>query len=177
MDEAPGRLEAAVQVDGSDHGLEQACTHRGGELHLAQALADAQAGGQAEPIGGLGQGGARDHVALAHGQLTLRQVGPGAEELLRHDEVEDGIPEELQALVVPRPGARMGQRLLEQGRVHERVGEVGDGLHGRVGGCAPGLEGPSPGSSRGRFGGRRSRWSAAPEEDSVAALRVWTNDS
>ena len=114
--EVAGALEAGREVDGADERL-----HRVGEdrrLHAAagellalaeqEVLADAEVGGHA---------GQRDraHDGLADlREVALVEVEVFAEDVVRDDDAEDGVTQELQALV-----RRVARVLRAPGAVHE----------------------------------------------------------
>ena len=125
----PRGLEASVDVHGADHGLERILEGGVSAPAAARLLvrAEAQAGVEADLAGE-----AREELAPAEdraplGELALRGLGIERIERLRQDQLEDGVAEELEALVVARRGGAVlqprgvGERAFEEGRVAERV--------------------------------------------------------
>jgi hypothetical protein len=66
------------------------------------------------------------------GQLPLSRIGLGAVQIFRSDEINNGIAEELEALVMPRSGASMSKRAVEQRLVLENVPQTAEKLSSRV---------------------------------------------
>jgi hypothetical protein len=90
-------------------------------LELARAELEHRA--QVEPAREFGQGGLAHQAGAGAGQLPLVGLGPACMQGLGHDQVDQGVAQELQALVVGRPDAAMSQRLAQQGRVGESVAD------------------------------------------------------
>ena len=142
VDDLGRPLDAELDVDGADDGLDGVGEDRrlappAGGL-LAPAEPDVVAEG--EHLRHLGERlGAHDRGAQL-GQLALREVGVGAEQGVRHDQPEDRVAQELQALVVGHLPVLVRERAVRQ-RMLEEVGvQVGDAEHltQRVDGQGPG---------------------------------------
>ncbi len=91
----------------------------------AQGLVQAQVQGP-----GVQRGGAHQHAAeLAHGAFL--PIRPLAVQQQGHGEIQEGVAQELQALVVAASrggagmGAGMGEGLLQEGAVGEAVAQPG----------------------------------------------------
>jgi AI-2 transport protein TqsA len=156
-DEGPGRLEAAVEIEGARQRLEGAGQDRDLLPSAALLFAAAEEDGfvELDGPGELGQGQRARRRRLELRELALAPLRKGVEEELRGDEPDDRVAEKLELLVVVRRlGARfisvgaVGQGLLEQPAVPEHMA---DGLlqaferppvegHGRL---------PGPASSKG----------------------------
>lgn len=100
-DERPGRLEAAVEVDGAEDRLEGVPEDRGarasaGEVFLA---AEVEEVADADGAAFFGEDGLADEEGLDLGEVALTLVAVAFEEVLGDDEVEDGVAEEFEALV------------------------------------------------------------------------------
>ena len=64
------------------------------------------------------------HQVRAHArQVAFRQMGQALKEQVGHREIEHRVAQELQALVVIRRKAAMGQRTLKESRVTEPHGQ------------------------------------------------------
>src|SRR5215218_4559853 len=109
--------QALVQVDGPEHGLEGVGQDRGLVAAARQLLTPAQAHGlaDAELAGHLGE-----HVHVHRGrpqlgQLALGQVGEGPVDDVGHDQAEDGVAQELQALVGGQAAVLVGVAAVREG--------------------------------------------------------------
>src|SRR5215211_601759 len=109
--------QALVQVDGPEHGLEGVGQDRGLVAAARQLLAPAQTDGlaDAELAGHLGE-----HVHVHRGrpqlgQLALGQVREGAVDDVGHDQAEDGVTQELEALVGGQAAVLVGVAAVREG--------------------------------------------------------------
>src|SRR5829696_5122880 len=112
-----GPGQALVQVDGPEHGLEGVGQDGGLVPAARQLLAPAQADGvaDAELAGHLGE-----HVHVHRGrpqlgQVALGQVREGAVDDVGDDQAEDGVAEELQALVGGQAAVLVRERAVGEG--------------------------------------------------------------
>src|SRR5690606_18740535 len=121
-----GPLHAAVQVDGADQGFqgvgEDGFTAVAAALQLARPQAQVIA--QAEAAGQHGQGLALDQARAQARQLAFAGLREALEQRLAGDEVEDGVAEEFQALVVAPGEAAMGEGQEQQLLVLKGVSEL-----------------------------------------------------
>jgi hypothetical protein len=106
LDHGGGGGVAAVEVHGGDDGLEG--VGEDGALGAAAAavlaLAEAQPGAEAEARGDLGEPGFAHHLGPGHRQLALAQGREPGHEAVADDQIEHGVAEELEALVVAAGG-------------------------------------------------------------------------
>ena len=119
-----------VQVHGGEHRL-RGVRQDGGPLPAAAGLlapAQLQILAQAQLLRHLVQALLTHQRRPDPGQVPLRQVRVVAEQELRRDEAQYGVPQELQPLVAVQPGGpvlvgvgAVAQRLLQQSRVPEAV--------------------------------------------------------
>ena len=118
-------VQAGIQVDGGDHRLQGVGQDRitavAARLHLARA--ELEHGPDIEPAGDPGQGGFAYQFGPGPGQRALVGARPALEQHLGHHQPQQGVAEELQPLVVRRPGAAMGQRPGQQARVGKAMAE------------------------------------------------------
>ena len=106
LDEVVGRRRAAVDVHGTEHGLQRVGQDRRLLAAAGSVLTAGRGAGKSPSPRSLGHGRQRQRVdhALAHtGQVTLGQIGEAAERQIGDDPAEHGIAEELEALVAQRP--------------------------------------------------------------------------
>ena len=102
-----------------------ACIHCGAPMAEQTAHAQAQAVAQIK-IERDAMEGVLAHQRGAHArQLTLAQLTEAVEQRDRDHAVEDGIAEELEALVVGLAEAAVRERLLQQARVGKNMPEPG----------------------------------------------------
>ena len=122
-DHAAGGVEAGVQEHGAEQGFDRVGQDRwpAKTAALQFAFAQAQVLGQLQALGDVRQRSLLDQVGAQARQIALVDLRVTLEQHRRDDEVEHGIPEELQALVVARPMAAVGQRLFKQCWVTEVV--------------------------------------------------------
>jgi len=133
-----GRLQAAIAPYGPDQRFERV-GEDGRTLGTAPAglaLAQTQQGGQAQVQGEAVQGRLAHEVGADAGEVAFGRIGVPLEEQIRHGEVEHGVTEELQALVVVGAEAAVRQRAAQQRGVGEAVAQaalkrVESGVHGR----------------------------------------------
>src|SRR4051812_27666641 len=121
-----GGVGTAVEVDRGDHRFHRVGEDRslGAPARGVLSLAELQARAQLDLTRKLGQHFGIDHRSTHLRELTLLEAGVGVEHVIRHDNAEHRVAEELEPLVgmvfgmlrAPRP---MGQRLREQVRVDE----------------------------------------------------------
>ena len=133
LDHGERRVEAAVEVDGGDERLAGVGEHRGlaPPARLLFAAAEEEPLAEAELAGDLGQAELVDDAGAGLGQLALVALGRRVHEQVPDDEVEDGVAEELEPLVVgPAPRGVLvevrlvRQRALEAGAIAEDVAEA-----------------------------------------------------
>ena len=86
-------------------------------------LTQAQVLSQLELLRHAGQRLAVHQLGAQPGQLALGRLREALPQRLGDQEAEDGVAEELQALVVARLGTAMGERIVEQLRVGEGVAQ------------------------------------------------------
>jgi hypothetical protein len=134
FDDAADFRIAAIQVDGAEDGLQRVGQDRGPAKAPAfqLALAQAQVGRQRQALGDVGQGGLLDQVRAHPRQVAFVHFGVLGEQQRGNDEIQHGIPQEFQALVVRHAMAAVGQGPLQQGRIPKAV--VQGGLQGFQGG-------------------------------------------
>ena len=101
-------VEAAVEVDGGDQRLAGVGQHRrlAPPARLLLAAAEEEPLAEAELAGDLGQAELVDDAGARLGQLALVALGRGVHQQVPDDEVEHGVAEELEPLVVGAPPAR-----------------------------------------------------------------------
>ena len=127
QDELTRGAEAAIQVDRSDHGLVQVGEDRARQRFAVQAAADPGALGEPDAFGRSGEGLPRDDLGLHLGQRAFGVAGTVPEERLGDHEIEDGVAQELHALIVAAsppvadPGGGVGECQLGQTLVLELV--------------------------------------------------------
>ena len=116
-----GGLEAAAEVDGTDHGLDGVGEDRGLVAAAGRLLAAAELDVLAEPdvAADLGQGAGVDDGGAQLGQPALGEVGVGEVERLGDDDAEHGVTEELQPLVGRQPTVLVGVRAVRQGALEQ----------------------------------------------------------
>ncbi|CRS42511.1 hypothetical protein PAERUG_P7_London_17_VIM_2_06_09_00408 [Pseudomonas aeruginosa] len=119
-------VHAGIQVDGADQGF-----HRIGEDRLAAepaalqlARAQPQVVAHLEAARQQGQGLALDQSRAQARKLAFASLREVVEQRLADDEVENGVTEELQALVVAPGVAAMGQGQDHQVPVFEGIAEL-----------------------------------------------------
>jgi hypothetical protein len=119
-------LDAGVQIDGADQGLEGVGQDGGPAMTAGLALAGAQFQefAQTQPVGGHGQRLAADHARAQARELALGGLRETLRERLGNHESEQGITQELQALVVLTPRTAVGQGAAQQARVGETVAQA-----------------------------------------------------
>ena len=127
MDEAPGRIQTAIQIEGGDHGLAAV----GQQARIAGATGflfaprNLDKGTQINLLRHVREGIAADQKRKPAGKGSFIFAGIGLVEKLRNDEPEHAVAEKLQALIRRATAAGMAgdtgvrQRLLKQGRVGE----------------------------------------------------------
>src|SRR5699024_5092958 len=119
QDELPGHLHPAVQVEGGDEGLEGVRDHAG-PLPAAAALlplAQAEVVPQVDLLGELEQRPLADQAGPDAGQVPLRAVGVGVEQVVGRDDLQHAVAQELQPFVVGhRDAALVGIAGVGQGR-------------------------------------------------------------
>lgn len=125
VDGMAGRVEASVEIGCADECLKGILKHgpAGFGVMLPVGIADLQVFPKLPLIGGAGEVFAIDDGCARPVEGSLVGLGEFGVECLGDDEVEHGVAKKLQALVIPprAAAARMGERLLEQGRIVERV--------------------------------------------------------
>ena len=129
----PRRVKTAVQKNRTEQGLE-CVRQRGRALAPAAgffAVAENQVRAQAESPGMLGQRAAVDQFGAALGQRSFIERGKFFVKLVSQDELQHGVAEKFQPLVVRHGHAafvrdgRMRERQPQQSLVAERVSETG----------------------------------------------------
>src|SRR5690606_11094786 len=100
-DEGVGLLHPGGHVDGAEHRLEGVGEDRGllPTARLLLPLAEQQVLAEAELVGHLGERHRVDDRLADVGELALAEVGVGVEGVVGDDQPEDGVAEELEALV------------------------------------------------------------------------------
>ena len=107
------RSEPAVEIDRAEHRLVQVREHRARQRALAQTGTDARAALEIEEARRFRQRPARHDPRLELREVALREMRVMAEELLRDDQVECRVAQELEALVVAiEPHRRVREREL-----------------------------------------------------------------
>ena len=126
-----GGFDAAVQIDRRDDRLKGVGQDAGAvpAAGLLLALAEEHVRAEVQFPGEVAAGFLADRGGAELGELPLRHVAEVVEEGVRGDEAEDGVAEELEALVVlvPRPLlvgiGGVGQRRVQEREVLEGVPE------------------------------------------------------
>ena len=187
-EDARGHPVALVEEDRAGHRLE-GVGEQGGQLArpgLGRALAEQQRLAEVEALAEAGQRHRVDQRRAQLGELALVVGGEAPEQVLADDQLEHGVAEVLETLVVVARTARLaalvvprgvGHRLAEQLETPEAdpepllqgveagdllVAEAGE----RVAGCCAGAPGPASARRRARQrrrgrGGRRGRGAGA----------------
>ena len=126
-DDAPGRLEAAVQQGRAQDGLEGVGEDGGtlGAAALQLPLAEAEMVAQVEPLGDLEQGLLVDQVGAQPGKGAFLQAREALVEHEADDAVEHPVAQELQALVVAGAETAVGEGLGKQVPLLEAVAQLG----------------------------------------------------
>ncbi len=145
LDEGLRGGESAIQKDRADHGFVDITSGGGGTAGLLLGGAEAQMGGQIEFAGesaeedAVGEGDAQAaEFAFALGWTKVEEGGGD-------DELDDGVSQELEALVMVAVGgmlvgvAGMGERLLEERGVGEGMAEAGGERRETGGGVSHGV--------------------------------------
>src|SRR5262245_16877503 len=132
LDEGARRRESSLEVDRAADGLvevrEETAAPRSSLDPLSRGKTDETA--QAEPLTGVGEGGEPGEACPPLAELARAGLRRRPELVLGESEAEDGVPQELEPVVVrdrPRLLVRegdVGERLLEQGAVAEAVSET-----------------------------------------------------
>lgn len=131
--ELPGGAETAIEKNRAQHRFE-GIGERGGALAAAVgflAAADDEIFAKAEEPAFFREGAAVDKFGAGLGERAFVVSGKFFVQLLREHELEDGVAEEFEALVVLGGRAllvgdgRMGERELEQGGILKRMAEAG----------------------------------------------------
>ena len=119
--EPAGGIQAAVEVDGADHGLHGVGQDRdlGASARGVLALAQAQVVGDAQLPGDLGEHVGVDDRCPDLGEHAVGQFGVVAEGVLGHDEAEHGVSQVLEPLVGVAPTVLGTPRTVGQGLVEE----------------------------------------------------------
>jgi hypothetical protein len=122
-DHAAGGIETGVQENGAEQRLDRV-RQDGGTAETAAlqfAFAQAQVLRQFQPLGDIRQRSLLDQIGPQARQVAFVDLGIALEQHRRDDEVQHGIPQEFQSLVVARTVTAMRQRLFKQGRITEVV--------------------------------------------------------
>ena len=132
QDDAADGDEIAVEIHGADERLES-IGKRAGALASAVGLFAAphhEVASDAEALGEDVEAVARDDAGADFGEVAFAEVGKLIEEILGEDELEDGVAEEFEALIVEVMAlgfvteAGMGERFREQQGVAEFIFEA-----------------------------------------------------
>ena len=126
MDEVAGGRQAAVEEGRADQ-----CLERVGEDRCAQrttaarlAFAETERLGQAELKRRPVQAVLANEVGANTGQVTFVGIAETVEQQARDDQAQDGVAEELEALVVVGAVAAMRQGALHQSRIGEAMTDL-----------------------------------------------------
>ena len=129
QDEALCHLHAAVQIQGGDDGLKGIGHHAGAGAAAAALLAPAQTQilAQIDLLCKLEQRTLADQAGTDAGQVALRPVGVGVEQIICRDDLQHAVAQKFQPLVVLQRRAALvgvagvGERRLQQLRILELV--------------------------------------------------------